>query len=662
MTTAEPILRTLSPALRLLEKGLRGWLEAAHRFPIPTLTRAALHGLADDLGRKADTLDMDKPLLTVMLMGGTGVGKSTLLNALAGGNIAQASFARPTTRDPVVYFHESVQASRLDPALRHCRLAQHDRPALEQKIVVDTPDLDSNDLENREKLHRLLPVADVVLYVGSQEKYHDRLGWDLFLHERKRRAFAFVLNKWDRCVQPGADGVRPDEDLLRDLKAEGFENPLIFRTCAQYWVDFAATPHPNPPPQGGREKKNGPQPPVSAAPLPAAPLPPARSPSTVALPAPSPLAGEGWGGGRIAAPADGEQFQDLSHWLENGLTRLEIESIKARGVGQLLAHLRDALTATCPPDLTLMAGATRDSWQRQLHDEAHATAQVLLDTLEPFQREVEHHFAAERQRHFRGVMGGYLQLFNKLKYAGSQLRVRIPFLPRLGQPAERQTRLDLGEFARTCSAAASERHLDARGKALADRLLLAADQHGFPLTFLTKPTEAAAKLDWRQRNSQAMIDVLSKVQQEWARPTGIRRYLQGTLVLLADWLPSATFILALVWLLWRYFMGDSASVPHLWDMALPFLLMLSVCVILHIFVALLLPLRWQSIRDEFQRQLTTLLRGELIAAYGDIPQAVAEQLLAERRKIEQLLHDTSEVQTWLHERELAASIDSLYGK
>src|SRR5579862_5515918 len=187
MTIAEPVLRTLSPALRLLEKGLRGWLDAAHSFTIPTLTRAALHGLADDLGRQADTLDMDKPLLIVMLMGGTGVGKSTLLNALAGGNIAQASFARPTTRDPVVYFHESVQASRLDPALRQCRLAQHDRPALEQKIVVDTPDLDSNDLENREKLHRLLPVADVVLYVGSQEKYHDRLGWDLFLHERKRR-------------------------------------------------------------------------------------------------------------------------------------------------------------------------------------------------------------------------------------------------------------------------------------------------------------------------------------------------------------------------------------------------------------------------------------------------------------------------------------------
>ena len=51
--------------------------------------------------RQAEALEAEKPLLVIMLMGGTGVGKSSLLNALAGGAIAQASFARPTTRDPV---------------------------------------------------------------------------------------------------------------------------------------------------------------------------------------------------------------------------------------------------------------------------------------------------------------------------------------------------------------------------------------------------------------------------------------------------------------------------------------------------------------------------------------------------------------------------------
>ena len=114
----EPLLRTLAPLLRGLERQVRTWLDSRRRFPLPMLQRAELEGLADDLRRQGDTLDVEKPLLVVMLMGGTGVGKSTLLNALAGGPIAQASFTRPTTRDPVVYFHHSVRSERLDPALR----------------------------------------------------------------------------------------------------------------------------------------------------------------------------------------------------------------------------------------------------------------------------------------------------------------------------------------------------------------------------------------------------------------------------------------------------------------------------------------------------------------------------------------------------------------
>jgi hypothetical protein len=604
--TAEPLLRTLAPALRALERSLRAWLEGRHRFPLSTLTRATFEGLANDLRRQGEALDVDRPLLVVMLMGGTGVGKSTLLNALAAGRIAEASLTRPTTRDPVVYYHESIKPDRLDPALQQCRLVAHDRPALEYKVVVDTPDLDSNDLSNREKLHRLLPVADVVLYVGSQEKYHDKLGWDLFLHQRRRRAFAFVLNKWDRCTHGGADGVPPDEDLLRDLQSEGFQEPLLFRTCAQLWVDH------------------------------------------------------GNGNGSVLPP-EGEQFADLVAWLEKGLTRLEIEAIKARGISQLLAQQQKALDTACPPDLAEVATRTTAAWELVLSEEAAATAEVLLNTLEPYQREIEHHFARQAQRRFRGLMAMYLNLFTRARYVGSSLRDHMPFLVRPSASVETPASWDLSGFTRACSTAAGERHLDARNRALANRLLVEADQQGYPLDLLTDATEATAKMDWRQRYAEGMIEVIEHVEKRWANPTGVRGWLQLAIVWLGNVLPLASLFGVCVLLLWQYTVADPPRPPRLADFLLPLIVVFLVMVLLHILIVVLLPMRWPAMRGELRRELEERLEASLRQAYAGLPGEVAEDLKQERRQVEKLLNETREVAAWLSQREQAASIAGLYG-
>jgi hypothetical protein len=606
---SEPLLRTLSPALRELEKRLRAWLDAKRRYPVTALQRAALEGLAIDLDRQAAALQMDRPLLVIMLMGGTGVGKSTLLNALAGGAIAQASFARPTTRDPVVYYHHSLAPTKLDPALQFCKLVAHDRLALEGKVLVDTPDLDSNDLSNRDKLFRLMPVADIVLYVGSQEKYHDKLGWELFLTQRQRRAFAFILNKWDRCLHPGAAGLRPDEDLLTDLRAEGFEHPLLFRTCAQHWVD-------NP-----------------------------------------------WqGNGQIAPPLEGEQFLDLVRWLEQGLTRLEIEAIKARGVGQLLHQLQRAIEAVRPPDMAQAVERTQSAWSRMMGDEAAENAAVLLGTLEPYQKEIEHHFARQRQRHFSGVMALYLDSFNRLRYAGSTLRDQIPMLPKAQTRVETPREWDLDEFARACSAAASQQHLDARFKALNNRLLVEADTLGIPLQMLGDATEAVSKLDWKSHNAQAMIEIISQVEREWSNPAGMKRWFQWLLVVIANWLPVLAFFAMGGLLLWDYTMSEPRRQFNWSDLLLPAVVTLITLVLMHVLIAVLLPLRWPTIRAEFEERLRIRLKHELGEHYGQVPLDLQRDVDRDRRDAEQLQGEVREVASWLEQREQAASIVNLYGR
>jgi hypothetical protein len=87
-----------------------------------------------------------------------------------------------------------------------------------------------------------------------------------------------------------------------------------------------------------------------------------------------------------------------------------------------------------------------------------------------------------------------------------------------------------------------------------------------------------------------------------------------------------------------------------------------VMIVLHVLIVIFLPLNWKTIRGDFEHQLRERLHDEMKKSYGPLPGQLAEDLLAERRQLDQFLAEIREIASWLSQREQAASIMSLYGK
>lgn len=193
-----------------------GWLPSDATRSLRAITTAAPGQLFDSGNRP----------LVAGLFGGTGVGKSTLMNRMAGETIARASVERPTSRDITVYVHRSQAVDRLPSAfpMERMRTALHNNDRYRHVLFIDMPDFDSVETANRELVDLWLPHLDVVLYVVSPDRYRDDQGWRLLLQHAQDHAWLFIMNHWDR-----GDPVQI-EDFRQQLSAAGLNNPMIFRS------------------------------------------------------------------------------------------------------------------------------------------------------------------------------------------------------------------------------------------------------------------------------------------------------------------------------------------------------------------------------------------------------------------------------------------------
>ena len=214
---------TLSASLAALDDAI----DAAATLGLDTMRARRV---LDDARKR---LGFEGSAYVLAFVGGTGVGKSSLLNALAGNVVSAASARRPTTGTPVAWVAESAreETAPLLGWLDVREVRDHRDGAFADVAILDLPDVDSTTPENRARVDELLPRVDAVVWVADPEKYRDAVLHDQYLRQWAPRLARqlVVLNKADRI---GADAERLREHLAASLRAEGIENVGVAVTSA----------------------------------------------------------------------------------------------------------------------------------------------------------------------------------------------------------------------------------------------------------------------------------------------------------------------------------------------------------------------------------------------------------------------------------------------
>ncbi|MFT4263238.1 MAG: dynamin family protein, partial [Nocardioides sp.] len=182
------------------------------------------------------TMTIDAPLLAVV-GGSTGAGKSTLVNSLVGERVTTPGLLRPTTRSPVLVHHPDdahwFGQDRLLPDLERVSHATDDPGALQlvasERVpaglaILDAPDVDSVEEQNRVLAAQLLAAGDLWIFVTSAARYADQVPWEFLRSAAERStAVAVVLDRTP------ADAVQTvATHLARMLASRGLKDSPLF--------------------------------------------------------------------------------------------------------------------------------------------------------------------------------------------------------------------------------------------------------------------------------------------------------------------------------------------------------------------------------------------------------------------------------------------------
>ena len=199
-----------------------------------------LRDAGDLLARAGERLRLSAEHTIVILAGGTGSGKSSLFNLLAGADFSPVGAIRPVTRKAHACVWGMDGAGPLldwlevQPRHRYARSSalNEGEASLAGLLLLDLPDHDSVLAGRSSEVSRLVGLADLMVWVLDPQKYADAAVHSRYLVPMAGHSavIAVVLNQVDLLAPGQAEDC--EADLRRLLDGEGLPDVRILLTSA----------------------------------------------------------------------------------------------------------------------------------------------------------------------------------------------------------------------------------------------------------------------------------------------------------------------------------------------------------------------------------------------------------------------------------------------